>query len=55
MRGLGGRGDGKLKSNNWLGSVAKFQFSLVLPPFFENREQNREIFFRTEQNQNRTV
>ena len=36
-------------------SVAKVQFSPVLPPFFENREPNRQIFFRTEQNWNRTV
>ena len=36
-------------------SVAEVQFSPVLPPFFENREQNRQIFFRTEQNRNRTI
>ena len=36
-------------------SVAEVQFSPVLPPFFENREPNRQIFFRTEQNWNRTV
>ena len=29
-------------------SVAEVQFSPVLPPFFENREPNRQIFFRTE-------
>ena len=35
-------------------SVAEVQFSPVLPPFFENWEPNWQIFFRTEQNQNRT-
>ena len=36
-------------------SVAKVRFSPVLTPFFENRELNRQIFFGTEQNWNRTV